>query len=184
MKLRIVQDELPPSPREWDTNLGTMVCWNRNYDLGDEQPSESPDEFRKELPKNTIILPLYLLDHSGITVRTFPFSCPWDSGQLGWIYTTREKIRKEYKVKQVSRKLRERVEQALESEVKVYDQHLRGAVWGFQLGTPCSECGKEKVEDSCWGFFGDTLEETGIADHLSEEFLPLLEEAWEGRGEE
>ncbi|HOO12216.1 MAG TPA: hypothetical protein PK684_04600 [Bacillota bacterium] len=39
-----------------------------------------------------IILPLYLYDHGGITMRTNPFSCPWDSGQVGWIYASKQKF--------------------------------------------------------------------------------------------
>ena len=30
-----------------------------------------------------VFLPLYLFDHSGITMNTSGFSCPWDSGQVG-----------------------------------------------------------------------------------------------------
>ncbi len=37
-----------------------------------------------------IILPLFLYDHSGITMSTGPFSCPWDSGQVGWIYASKK----------------------------------------------------------------------------------------------
>jgi hypothetical protein len=40
--------------------------------------------------KEFVILPLYLYDHSGITMNTTGFSCPWDSGQVGWIYTSKE----------------------------------------------------------------------------------------------
>ena len=32
--IKVEQDDMTESPREWD-NLGTMVCWHRNYDLGD-----------------------------------------------------------------------------------------------------------------------------------------------------
>jgi len=39
-----------------------------------------------------IILPLFLYDHSGITMSTGPFSCPWDSGQVGWIYASKQKF--------------------------------------------------------------------------------------------
>ena len=39
-----------------------------------------------------IILPLFLYDHSGITMSTGPFSCPWDSGQVGWIYAPKQKF--------------------------------------------------------------------------------------------
>ena len=41
-----------------------------------------------------VILPLYLYDHSGITISTGPFSCPWDSGQVGWIYAPKDTFRK------------------------------------------------------------------------------------------
>ena len=37
------------------------------------------------------ILPLYLYDHSGLSMNTSGFSCPWDSGQVGWIYCNNEK---------------------------------------------------------------------------------------------
>ena len=39
-----------------------------------------------------VILPLYLYDHSGITMSTSVFSCPWDSGQVGWIYAEKKKL--------------------------------------------------------------------------------------------
>lgn len=41
-----------------------------------------------------VILPLYLYDHSGITISTEPFSCPWDSWQVGWIYAPKDTFRK------------------------------------------------------------------------------------------
>jgi len=49
----------------------------------------------KTLDKHYIMLPLYLYDHSGITMSTGKFSCPWDSGQVGWIYCTIEKAMEE-----------------------------------------------------------------------------------------
>ena len=48
MKLRIERDEYPESPRDLD-NAGTMVCWHRRYNLGDEQPSEDPDAWLNNL---------------------------------------------------------------------------------------------------------------------------------------
>lgn len=45
----IEQDiDLFESPRGWE-NLGTMVCWHRNYTLGDEQPKDDPIEFMQSL---------------------------------------------------------------------------------------------------------------------------------------
>ncbi len=33
-RLKIENDDWADSPREWD-NLGHMICWHRNYNLGD-----------------------------------------------------------------------------------------------------------------------------------------------------
>lgn len=106
IRLNICIDEIPQNPREWD-NLGTMVCGHRRYNLGDEQAKNTElynsweEWLENEVIKpngsrnNVVVLPLYLYDHSGITMNTTGFSCPWDSGQVGWIYCTKERFRKE-----------------------------------------------------------------------------------------
>jgi GTPase involved in cell partitioning and DNA repair len=72
--------------------------------------------------------------------------------------------------------------QALEGEVKVYDQYLRGQVWGFIVENECDKCEQTTdTEDSCFGFIGDELEETGIEDHLDDSVKSQLETAWEAR---
>jgi hypothetical protein len=78
-----------------------------------------------------------------------PFSCPWDSGQVGYIYITREKIRSEYSAKRISKKLLERVRGYLVGEVKTYDMYLTGDVYGYTV-----EDSEGNDVDSCWGFFG------------------------------
>lgn len=149
LTVRIAIDEYPESPREWD-NLGTMVCWHRRHKLGDKHSYSSPEEFEADM-KDTphIKLPLYLYDHSGITMSTGAFSCPWDSGQVGWIYVTLDNVRNEYSVKRVSKKTREQAIECLTGEVKTYDEFLTGQVYGFIVE---DEDGEEI--DSCWGFYG------------------------------
>ncbi len=51
----------------------------------------------------------------------------------------------------------------MRGEVEVYDQYLRGDVWGFEV----IEDGE--VKDSCWGFFGFDPLTNGILDHLADE---------------
>jgi hypothetical protein len=151
LMIRIEQDQDPESPREWD-NLGTMVCFHRRYRLGDKHTyglQEAQDTAKKIEKDGGIVLPLYLYDHSGITMRTTSFSCPWDSGQVGIIWIEADKIRKEYSVQRISKKLRERVTGYLVSEVGVYDQYLTGDVYGFIVE---DENGEHL--DSCWGHFG------------------------------
>lgn len=175
---KIVQDTDPESPREWD-NLGTMVCWHRNYRLGDEQPKCDPDEY--EIPEGSEVLPLYLYDHSGITMSTGAFGCPWDSGQVGFIYVTAERIRAEYG--DDSPESREKARAVLTGEVKVYDQYLTGDIWGFEIFkvNECECCGHNDPEsvDSCWGFYGDALED--MKGHVDPEYHAALEQAWEDR---
>lgn len=78
-----------------------------------------------------VILPLYLYDHSGITMNTSGFSCPWDSGQVGWIYADKEMLEKEYG--KLTPETLETARRVLEGEVKEYDYYLTGQCYGFQL---------------------------------------------------
>lgn len=157
-KIEIIQDESPFSPRE-DDNLGTMICFHSGYNLGEKhdynhQDYDGWDEMKDAIIRNEdvgVILPLYLYDHSGITMNTTGFSCHWDSGQVGWIFISKEKMRKEYSMKRVSKKLIERVKGYLEGEVKTYDQYLTGDVYGYRITNTETD---EEV-DSCWGFYGD-----------------------------
>jgi hypothetical protein len=163
--IEVIQDESPESPREWD-NLGTMICFHGRYNLGDKHDYRSGDysgwdEQRKDIEKKEnacVILPLYLYDHSGITMSTIPFGCNWDSFQVGWIVISKEKVRKEYNVKRINKELIEKVTNILENEVKTYDQYLTGDVYGHKIFkvTEC-ELGHEHKEEvySCWGFYGE-----------------------------
>lgn len=170
--LRIEIDSDPESPREWD-NLGVIATWHRRYVLGDEQPSEEAPSYIKDLPKGTVILPVYMYDHSGITLSTTPFSCPWDSGQLGIIYATPARI-EEMGVALVD------VEKQLQGEIEVYDQYVQGNVYGFTRFkvVTCETCEHSKEEDidSCWGFFGDNHKASGLLEAAGIEDLSEWEE--------
>ena len=118
-----------------------------------------------------VILPLYLYDHSGITMSTSPFNCNWDSGQVGWVVVSKENVRKEFGVKRINKKLIEKVTNILEGEIKTYDQYLTGDIYGYKIFkvTEC-ELGHEHKEelDSCWGFYGEEecmTEAEGIVDY-------------------
>lgn len=161
--VKIEYDDNPMSPREWD-NLGTIVAWHRRYKLGDEQPSYPPSEFKPE--EHAIALPLYLYDHSGLRLKVGSFDgllpqghAEWDSGQVGWIYIDAEKIRKEYGVKRISKKLLATVEGYLRADVKTYDEYLSGQVYGYVVEDENSE-----IVDSLWEIYGlDYAREKGKA---------------------
>lgn len=147
-------DEDPESPRDWD-NLGTMICWHRRYDLGDKHEFAQPDDFLEWLKsEKAIVLPLYLADHGNIWMSTrrdcYPFNCPWDSGQVGWIYTTLAKIRENFKCKHVTKSTKTKANKALINEVAVYSDYISGEVYGWIAVSPSGE-----TVDSCWGYYGD-----------------------------
>jgi len=177
-KIEVIQDESPSSPRE-DDNLGTMVCFHNRYDLGDKHNYNSNDydgwdEMEKDIIKREnvgVILPLYLYDHSGITMNTTGFSCNWDSGRVGFIFISKEKMLKEYGGKIVTQTLKDKVEGYLKSEIEIYDQYLTGDVYGYRVSevTTCSEGHEHETEiDSCWGYYGQEecmLEGVGIVEY-------------------
>lgn len=118
-----------------------------------------------------VCLPLYLYDHSGITISHGSFSCPWDSGQVGWHYITKEAADDNWPAW-----TEDSLNSCLEAELKNYDDYLRGNVWGYVIENENGD-----VVDSCSGFYGDALEETGMLDYVLSEHHEGIGDAWERR---
>ena len=75
----------------------------------------------KVISQKFLMLPLYLYDHSGITMNTTGFSCPWDSGQVGWIYASKEDALREFGGKTFTAATRKKAEDRMRGEVEYYD---------------------------------------------------------------
>ena len=164
--IKIYYDPDAESPREW-SNLGTLICWHRRYRLGDSHHYDSPEAFLRDLAdvsdqsdlsmnqileraeRKAVILPVFLYDHSGLAMNTIGFHCPWDSGQVGYVYVTLEAVRTEFGVKRVTKALHEKAEDILRAEIVSYDAYLSGRVYGYVI-----ERDGEEV-DASWGFVGD-----------------------------
>jgi len=172
-RLTISYDDFDDNPRDFAENLGTMACFHRRYEIGDPtHRNEDPLEFQdwvttsKEIAK---YYPIYLYDHSGLTISTQPFNDRWDSGLLGYIYVTKERVRKEYGVKKISSKLLDKVSEILLAEIEEMDCYLRGEVYCV-----CTEENEEVVDSIC-GIYGyDNLKQY-LTNELPKEFQPLLE---------
>jgi len=162
--IRILQDDSPMDPREYSDHLGLMAFTHKRHSLGDSfdehgvdfSECNSWDEvelFISRKLKGVLIMPVHMYDHSGQTISTsheYPYNDPWDSGQLGFIFTTKDRIREWYGKKAISKKTLDKAEKMLEFEVKEYDQWMRGDVCGYLIE---DEDGNEK--ESVWGFYGD-----------------------------
>lgn len=145
----------------------------------------------KMLDESNLILikPINMYDHSGITVSTsngYPYNDRWDASCVGFIYVTKERVFKECGGI-TEENWKERADKYLEGEMETYDQYCRGEVYGFRLiktvvkQETCPHCGEvireyevETEEDSCWGFYGDCLEDNGMLSNLSD--LKFVEE--------
>ena len=149
-KIEIFPDDSPFDPRG-DDNLGTMVCFHSRYSLGDKHNFDREEAKVFMRSKKNIVLPLYLFDHSGITMNTTGFSCPWDSGQVGFIYVEKSKVRSEYGWKRITKERGDKIREYLRNEVETYDQYISGDCYGYKITD--TETGNE--EDSCWGYYGE-----------------------------
>ncbi len=98
-----------------------------------------------------MVLPLYMYDHSGITIALTPFNCRWDSGQVGFVQVPRLKMMEEFSKKIFTKQLKEKGLLHAQAEVETLDVYIKGDVCGFVV---------DDHDDSCWGFFSvkDALE--------------------------
>lgn len=151
-------------PRKDCDNLGKIVSRKLTSDVNFEFSGDKERDIErlKQEFGATVILPIYMYSHGGETINTTGFSCPWDSGQVGWIFATTEDICKEYNCKRVNPAIRRRVEQILGGEIENYDQHIRGEVYRYVL---FDKTGNEV--DACWGIYG--------FDYVKEEVNSLID---------
>lgn len=99
--------------------------------------------------KAPVILPVYLYDHSGLAFSTSSFSCNWDSGQVGFIYATRDSIKECFGVKRISQDLKAAVTEQLKVILEDYNQWQSGDCYGYQIEDEDGE-----IVDSCAGYIG------------------------------
>lgn len=178
-------------PRDAD-NLTTMVCWHPDYVLGDEQVRGErgavDNVFESERGNTEIrsmrhlerylriarkainVCPLYLYDHSGISIRAgspSPWDSPtvrrdeygagmgWDTSMVGFVYTTHERVT-ELCGEDEKYHEREWIAEQVAQDVKLYDMYLRGEVYGYVVAPGTED------EESCWGYLGDPHGEGGM----------------------
>jgi hypothetical protein len=122
-------------------NLGIFMRFHRRHGLiGDEigpidehyldhKDFNGWDEMEAHIWENfdpAVVLRVYMFSHGGETFNTTGFSCPWDSGQVGFIFASKESVRKEYSVKRVTKKTMNLVRKVLVAEIEEYDRWIRG----------------------------------------------------------
>jgi len=161
-EIEVKYDENPESPREWD-NVCVFHVAHCNYNFGDENYNDSASikAAEAEAKRNgDLVLPLYAYEHGGITISLGQFSCPWDSGQLGFVQVPRKKFVEEFGKKNFTPKLKAKALKWAQSETETLDKYIRGEVFGYVI---------DDDGDSCWGYYSieDAMDEAeGIIDWI------------------
>ena len=167
--LEILHDDSASSPREND-NLGTFAGWHRRYRLGDVQPQEDPRTYQAALPKGSLIVPVYMYDHSGVALSTSDFGDRWDSGQVGIYHMSPQDIINAYG--KDTPETRARAVEGIKGEIAEYSDYLNGNCWGFEI----QDADGNQVE-ACWGFIGTDVVECGMAENIPVDYFPLIQAA-------
>lgn len=163
LTLTVFEDDVE-DPREYykDTNVTNMVCFHGRYKLGDEHNFANPNQFdewyKKNKDKVACIMPLYLLDHSGLAISIHDFKDPWDSGQVGYIYILKETLKKHNMADDIGSY--DVCRTMIETEVEEYDRWLRGIPQYYAFNI--TDQNDEPIE--CMGVF----EFTSFEDMISE----------------
>lgn len=106
---------------------------------------------------NCVILPVYMYEHSGVALNTGGYHCPWDSGQVGYIYYTKEQVQSLFNGS------KELALQSLEMEVAIYGEYVNGDTYGYVVEDDDGE-----TIDSCSGFIGVDHDTSGLREAVIE----------------
>jgi hypothetical protein len=158
------------SPRTWD-NVGTLALFHSRYSW-DEANLSIEEAQALTLDPNYLTLPVYMYEHSGIELSTAPFSCIWDSGQLGIIFTTVENAKHHW-----GEHPRETYLEYLGGEVETFSKYLEGEIYWFSI----SQNGKHL--EACGGYYEEDYaisEATAQANYLVAQISNELELAYNG----
>jgi len=142
-------------------SLDYSSCLDDYYDgqYGEVTREKAEAMIQKWMDAELIILPIYVYEHGGITMRTSGFGCQWDSGQAGYIYMSKAEARKEYSSKRVDNKNMRVIEESMREKIEYFAAICEGSVYGYTIE---DEQGEQL--DSCWGFVETDypIEETGV----------------------
>ena len=160
LTLTIGYDEWAESPLEWD-EVKIAYLQRSRYTLGNASVSEDKmDEIRDRIASGELYgLAVYAYVHSGVALKTAPFSCAFDSGQSGFVY-----IKKDSPDIAHFKGNTEEIYKFLSGCVENYSDYLNGSNYDYRTEDEDGE-----VIDSCcmgtWGNFYALCEECeGILD--------------------
>lgn len=138
-EIHIYPDNNSESPDSWgNEDIFLITTLNRYFSVQrkDFTLHEATSGAYKE---DYHVLPLYAYIHSGVALSlgrdSYPFTCPWDSGQIGVVLV---KKRAGFR----------NIRKAALSLIEEWNQYLSGDVYSYEI------LSEGELKDSCWGFYG------------------------------
>ena len=133
------QDPFNPLDDEDQEGIRVWVHPRSRRRIGNVEAPEPP------MAPGDVTLPLYFYDHGGIAISTTPFSCPWDSGQIGWVYLAKKQVERFFEDDNENR-----AHKMIVSFIAHYSEYLQGEVYGYVVKD------RDGIEvNACWGIYGD-----------------------------
>lgn len=166
MTIKIVIDQDAANPfKEWDGEPD-IIGWHRRYDFNTRKDdgNKSLETFQEEAKANGyVIMPLFMYDHGNLAFSTTQYGCKWDSGQLGYVFYTKEKrqqagLTDEYitSILHEGETIESWLQTQLNNSVELLTDYANGNVYGFEI-----EDSEGETVESCYGFYGDYEKEGG-----------------------
>ena len=149
----IVHDDGPTDgPHEWGNDCVLMSVHHRRYTNPAPECGRDPEateDWAKDNQKTYAAFPLYMYDHGNTCYRVSeggnPFSCPWDSGRVGFVF-----VKKSDFMRGKQWPSRKRLFKAAQSFCEEYTSWANGEVYGYIVRDE-----DHNELDSCWSFIGD-----------------------------
>lgn len=123
-----IESDYDFNPRD-NFNICTMYCTNNRYfSLDAVLPSDFDPE--EEKAKGNIVVPIYAIVHSGVSISHKPFNDPWDSGLSGYAVATPEQIERGYGK---CLRTKEQIEQSIRDEIDEMNAFMNGESMAIYL---------------------------------------------------
>jgi hypothetical protein len=91
-----------------------------------------------------------------MTISANRFSCPFDSGKLGYMWATHEEIKQWYQVQEITPDILQKVQVNFIEQIEEYDRYMNGTFYGVTIEEKTYNATTNEVEtnciESCWGF--------------------------------
>lgn len=167
-KLTVDNDEYVENPRDDYDHADILHTWHDKYTIGgkddenNQSKPDSPEEYKELTSHFAVFLPVFMMDHSNVSISTTPYSCPWDSGQVGVIGLTQKALKEESWDEP-------RAKAYLKSSVEELNQFMQGRVYRYNLEEFDTTIADYETIDSLSGIYAEDIDDAWdqvVKDHL------------------